>query len=158
METAFQQLDLMPNEQSTDPGLLKLESQFLDICSCSNLVDSALYLVPIFYNGQVFVRYMEKGMFKGFTSKFRSVLSAHFKIPVQKIVYWMVYTDKDFKEQSTRKYSGKNQVSRGYEQMMYRNKTSVGELVSSLRSKLDHLKSVIYVQKNNARPTHPEDR
>ena len=31
MESALQDLHLLPKEESTDPGLLKLESQFLDI-------------------------------------------------------------------------------------------------------------------------------
>jgi len=159
METGFQQLDLMPNEQTTDPGLLRLESQFLDLTSCTNVVDSALYLVPLFYNGKLFIRYMEVGMYKGFTSKFKNILARKFNVPPSQLLPWIVYTDKDFMESNLRrKYKGKNQTSRGFEQLMYKNKTSVGELVSGLKTKLDNLKCVIYIQKKNARPTHEEDR
>ena len=159
MESCLQQMDLMPNKDSSDPGILKLESQFLDMCSTCNVVDSALYILPVFHNGQLFVRYMEQGIYKGFTSKFKSVLTQKYNIPMTKFLPWMVYTDKDFFESSVRrKYSSKNQTSRGFEQLMYRNKTSVGELISSLKPKLCTLHCVIYIQKKNARPTHQEDR
>lgn len=159
MESSFQQMDLMPNQDSSEPGILKLESQFLDICSTSNLVDSALYIVPVFHNGQLFVRYMEQGIYKGFTSKFKTVLAHKYNIPMTKFLPWMVYTDKDFFESSLRnKYHSKNQTARGFEQLMYKNKTSVGEIISNLKPKLDTLHCVIYIQKKNARPTHHEDR
>ena len=42
MEEYFQSLHIMPNPESTDPGILKLESQVLDMCSTYNVVQSAL--------------------------------------------------------------------------------------------------------------------
>ena len=74
MEEYLQHLDL-PHQQLTDPGLLQLESQFLDLCSSYNVVESAIYIVPVYHNGKLFVRYMEHGVYKGFTSKFISALS-----------------------------------------------------------------------------------
>ena len=159
MEEYFQSLHLMPNPESTDPGILKLESQFLDLCSTYNVVQSALYIVPAYHDGKLFVRYMEQGIYKGFTSKFISALTSVYNIPSSKVFPWMVYTDKDFLEASIRrKYSGKNQTARGFDQLMYKNKNSVGVLVSNLRPKLDNLHCVIHVQMKNNRPTDKEDR
>ena len=52
MEEYFQSLHLIPNPESTDPGILKLESQFLDLCSTYNVVQSALYIVPAYHDGK----------------------------------------------------------------------------------------------------------
>ena len=54
----------MSNQESSDPGIVKLESQLLDFSSALNVVDSSLYLVPMFQNGYLFVRYMEQGIYK----------------------------------------------------------------------------------------------
>ena len=159
MEEYLQHLDLLPHQQLTDPGLLKLESQFLDLCSSYNVVESAIYIVPVYHNGKLFVRYMEHGVYKGFTSKFISALSDIYKIPTQNIFPWMVYTDKDFLEASIRmKYSAKNQTTRGFLQLMYKNKTSLGNLVTLLKPKLDNLHAVVGFQKKHHRPTEKEDR
>ena len=119
MEEYLQHLDLLSHQQLTDPGLLQLESQFLDLCSSYNVVESAIYIVPVYNNVKLFVRYMEHGVYKGFTSKFIYALSDIYKIPTQNIFPWMVYTDKDFLEASIPiKYSAKNQTTRGFLQLM----------------------------------------
>ena len=159
MEEYLQHLDLLPHQQLTDPGLLQLESQFLDLCSSYNVVESAIYIVPVYHNGKLFVRYMEHEVYKGFTSKFISALSDINKIPTQNIFPWMVYTDKDFLEASIRmKYSAKTQTTRGFLQLMYKNKTSLGDLVTLLKPKLDNLHAVVDVQKKHHQPTEKVER
>ena len=94
---------------------------------------------------------MEHGVYKGFTSKFISVLADRYNIPTKNIFPWMVYTDKDFVEASIHmKYSGKNQTSRGFLQLMYKNKTSLGNLVTLLKPKLDNLHAIVGVQKKTS--------
>ena len=53
MEEYFQHLDL-PHQESTDTGLLQLESQFLDLCSTFNVVESAIYIVPAYHQGKLY--------------------------------------------------------------------------------------------------------
>ena len=100
MKEYFQHLDLLSHQESTDPGLLQLESQFLDLCSTSNVVESAIYILPAYHQGKLFVRYMEQGVYKGFTSRFISDLTEKYNIPARNVFPWMVYTDKDFLEAS----------------------------------------------------------
>ena len=159
MENSLQQLDLLPHTDLKDPGILQLESTFLDIVSSKNVVDSALYILPVYNQGKLFLRYMETGMYSGFTTKFQPVLAEKFNIETTDIYPWMVYTDKDFSEQgSTRKYQQKGQASRGFKMMMYKNKDSFAARLQHLKPKLDTLKAIIYIQMKNARPSHHEDR
>ena len=76
MEEYFQHSDLL-HQQSTDHGILQLKSQFLDLCSSHNIVESAIYIVPAYHDGKLFVRYMEQGVYKGFTSRPISALTSY---------------------------------------------------------------------------------
>ena len=159
MENSLQELGLMPNQDVKDPGILQLESTFLDIVACKNVVESALYILPVFSQGKLFLRYMETGMYSGFTNKFQNVLANKYSIPTGSIYPWIVYTDKDFSEQGThQKYNQKGQASRGFKKMMYLNETSFASRLQKLKPKIDNLKAVIYIQMKNARPSHHEDR
>ena len=109
MEEYLQHLDFLPHQELTYPGLLQLESHFLDQCFSYNVVESAIYIVPVYHDGKLFVRCMEHGVCKEFTSRFISAFADRYNIPTKNVVQWMVYTDKDFVEASIRmKYSGKN--------------------------------------------------
>ena len=159
MEECFQNLHLLPNQECTDPGLLKLEAHFLDMCSSLNVVKSALYIVPVYHNGKLFLRYMEQGIYRGFTSHFLSAITSKYNVPFTNVYPWMVYTHKDFSESSIRmKYTGRSQTARGFGQLMYRNKNSVSSLVGKLKPKLDNLHCVIHVEMKDQRPTDKEDR
>ena len=82
---------------------------------------------------------MEQGVNKGFTSRFISAFTEKYNLQARNIFPWMIYTDKDFLEASIRmKYSGKNQTGRGFLQLMYKNKNSVGSLVTVPKPKLDN--------------------
>ena len=149
--------DLIPNENNRNPGLIQLEAQFLDIISSDNIVQSALYIMPILHQGKLFLRFMEKGVYKGFTSKFAPVIASNLDLDPTQIFPWIVYTEKDISEEAQRnKYSGK--TSTGFEQLMYRNKKSLGNLILGMETKLNQLNAVIYIQINNPRPNCPTDR
>ena len=157
METAMKNLNLLPHEINSNPGLIQLESQFLDIISSDNIVQSALYMLPIVHQGKLFLRYIEKGVYKGFTGKFSNVIASSLNLESTQIFPWIVYTDKDICEEKKRnKY--KERTSTGFEQLMYRNKKSVGNLILSMESQLDELNAVIYIQIKNPRPNRPTDR
>ena len=75
----------MLKQESNDPGIHKLESQFLDMCSTYNVVESLLCIMPAYHDGKLFVRYMEQGVYKGFTSNFISALTARYNILSSKV-------------------------------------------------------------------------
>ena len=99
----FKVYTLCPTKNQQILGSSSWRSQFLDMCSTYNVVQSALYIVPAYHDGKLFVRYMEQGIYKGFTSKFISALTSVYNIPSSKVFPWMVYTDKDFLEASIRR-------------------------------------------------------
>ena len=85
MEEYFQHLDLLPHQESTDTGLLQLKFQYLDLCSTFNVVKSAIYIVPAYHQSKLFVRYMEKGVYKGFTPRFISAFTEKYNIAARNV-------------------------------------------------------------------------
>ena len=69
MEQGLKNVNLFPTEDSPDNvGLLKLESQILSLIS--PFCDSALYICPVVRQDKLFIRYIEAGMYRGFTKNF----------------------------------------------------------------------------------------
>ena len=162
MEQGLKNVNLFPTEDSPDNvGLLKLESQFLSLIS--PFCDSALYICPVVRQDKLFIRYIEAGMYRGFTKKFLPVLAQKHLVSVENCFMWNVYTDMDIQEKSKKGKKGKTarykgHRTRGFQQLQYSNKTSVGHCLADVKKDLDPLKSVIYIQKQQARLTHDHDR
>ena len=158
MEMAMKSRGLLPssdNPQNTN--FLKFEWQFFGITASKHVCDSSLYILPVPAGDKLFIRYMEKGVYKGFTKKFLPVLMGKYNLTRQDTYLYNIYTDKDMAHESQlNKYEG--QATRRFYQFMYHNQTSVGHLLGSNNHVLKHLHGLAYLQKKNARPNKPMDK
>ena len=149
---------LLPsNENQSDTNLLKFEWTFFGMTASDNVCESSLYILPIPSLDKLFIRYMEKGVYKGFTKKFIPVLLEKYKIPAENVFLWNIYTDQDMSyEKNLNKYADSS--TRGFNRMMYRNTTSSGNLLGRVKNQLDQLHCLVYVQKRNTRPNVATDK
>ena len=119
MEMAMKSRGLLPssdNPQNTN--FLKFEWQFFGITASKHVCDSSLYILPVPAGDKLFIRYMEKGVYKGFTKKFLPVLMGKYNLTPQDTYLYNIYTDKDMAHESQlNKYQG--QTTRGFYQLMY---------------------------------------
>ena len=100
---------------------------------------------------------MEKGVYKGFTQKFLPVLLEKYNIPPENAYMWNIYTDQDLShENSLNKYEDRS--TKGFNQMMYKNTNSAGNLLGRVKHLLDPLHCVVYGQKKNTRPNVATDK
>ena len=138
-------------------NFLKFDWQIFGITASKHVCDSSLYILPIPAGNKLFIRYMEKGVYKGFTKKFLPVLTDKYNLTPQDTYLYNIYTDKDLDhERKLNKYQG--QTTCGFYQMMYNNKSSVGHLLGSNKHVLKHLHGLAYLQKKDARPNKPTDK
>ena len=58
MEQGLLHYELYSTETShhSNPGLIKMESSLLDIGANENVVQGLFYMVPVFYQGKLFIR------------------------------------------------------------------------------------------------------
>ena len=90
MEIALKSLNLITDQDMSNPRVIQLEFQFLDIIATDNIVHSALHLLPVVDQGKVFLRFIEKGICRGFTAKFTSVIASKFNVDTNQIFPWIV--------------------------------------------------------------------
>ena len=113
------------------------------------------YQCPVAAN--LFIRYLEKGVYRGFTKKFLPVLLQKYNIEEKDSYLLNLYTDKDMHHESQlNKYA--TQTTRGFYQMMYHNNTSIGNLLTGNQNALKDLHALVYLQKKNTRPNKPMDK
>ena len=96
-------LPSMDHPQNTN--FLKFEWNLFGISSSDNVCECSLYILPIPSKDKLFIRYLEKGVYKGFTKKFLPVLLEKYKFKPEDTFLWNVYSDQDIKhENSLNKY------------------------------------------------------
>ena len=72
-------LPTIENQKNTN--LLKFEWNFFGMTASDNVYQCSLYILPIPSVDKLFIRYMEKGVYKGFTQTFLPVLLEKYNIP-----------------------------------------------------------------------------
>ena len=151
-------LSILPSIDDTkNTNFLKFEWNLFSICSSDNVCESAIYIVPIPSKDKLFIRYLEKGVYKGFTKKFLPVLLEKYNYKEEDVFLWNAYSDQDMKHESTlNKYPDRS--TKGFNNLMYHNKTSVGNLLGQVKQQLDQLHCVLYTQKKNTRPNIATDK
>ena len=86
-------LPTIENRKNTD--LLNFEWNFFGMTASDNVCQCSPYILPIPSVDKLFIRYMEKGGYKGFTQKFLPVLLEKYNIPPENAYTWNIYTDED---------------------------------------------------------------
>ena len=148
-------LPTIENQKNTD--LLKFEWNFFGMTASDNVCQCSLYILPIPSVDKLFIRYMEKGVYKGFTQNFLPVLLEKYNIPSENAYMWNIYTDQDLShENSLNKYEDRS--TKGFYQMMYKNTNSAGKLLGRVKHQLDPLHCLVYAQKKNTRPNVAKDK
>ena len=147
-------LSILPSiDDPKNTNFLKFEWNLFSICSSDNVYESAIYIVPIPSKDKLFIWYLEKGVYKGFTKKFLPVLLEK----KEDVFLWNAYSDQDMKHESTlNKYPDRS--TKGFNNLMYHNKTSVANLLGQVKQQLDQLHCVLYTQKKNTRPNIATDK
>ena len=158
MERSMKNSSILPSiDDAKNINFLKFEWHLFSICSSDNVCESAIYIVPIPSKDKLFIRYMEKGVYKRFTKKFLPVLLQKYNYKEEDAFLWNAYSDKDMKHESTlNKYPDRS--TKGFYNLMYHNKTSVGNLLGQVKHQLDQLHCILYTQKKNTRPNIATDK
>ena len=139
------------------PIFLKFEWNLFSICSSDNVCECAIYIVPIPSKDKLFIWYLEKGVYKGFTKEFLPVLLERYNYKAEDAFLWNVYSDQDMKHKAAlNKYPDRS--TKGFNNLMYNKITSVGNLLGQVKHQLDQLHCVLYTQKKNTRPNIATDK
>ena len=149
------------------PGIIKLEHSLLKAAAIPEAVQGLFYMLPLYVDGKLFIRYMESGCYKGFLPKALEHLLESFPHPFhpEKIFPWKVYLDKDVKLQaSTSKSHTRTDPCRlynrqvGSEQKNQTNKSSIINQVEELQASLKDHHFLLLVHRRKPNPSKPTHR
>ena len=153
--------NLFETEQEDYPSVLPLESKLFDSASIENLLQGMLYVLPLLYNGNLFVRYIATGSYRGFLPQILDKIQQKTTIPSNRIFPWEVYTQKDLqlhKKSVTPKDLETTYTRKiGSQDSFKSNKKGVLPLLNQLKPKLDETYVIVFIHKckvNAAKPTH----
>ena len=76
-------------------GIGLLEQNLMDVGSCTQVAQGVFYILPIFHDNKLFVRYIETGVYCGFLQAALELLKKQYKVRDANILPWNVFTDYD---------------------------------------------------------------
>ena len=148
-------------EEQDYPSILPLETKLFDSASIENLLQGMLYVLPLLYNENLFVRYIATGSYRGFLPQILDKIQQKTNIPPNRIFPWEVYTQKDFllhrKSVTPKDLETTYTRKIGSQDSFKSNKKRVLPLLNQLKPKLDETYAILFIHKakvNSAKPTH----
>ena len=148
-------------EKQDYPSILPLETKLFDSASIENLLQGMLYVLPLLYNGNLFVRYIATGSYRGFVPQILDKIQQKTNIPPNRIFPWEVYTQKDFllhrKSVTPKDLETTYTRKIGSQDSFKSNKKGVLPLLNQLKPKLNETYVILFIHKakvNSAKPTH----
>ena len=156
-------LHLLFDTQDQDyPPILPLESQIFQVASIPDFLQGTLYVLPLLYHGNLFVRYIASGSYKSALPQILDKLQEKTKIPHNRIFPWEVYTAKDL-DLHRKKHSTSNMETTytrkvGSQDSSRSNKKSVLSLLRNIKPQLDETYTILFIHKAKANPAKPTHR
>lgn len=154
---------LFDTEQESYPPILPLESQLMETAGTPGLLQGLLYILPLLYQGKLFVRYITSGSYASLLPQILDILKKRTGIQERNIFPWQVYTPKDLflhGQKTGAKSDPSTTFNRkvGSQNSMRMNKKSVLGLLNGLKNKLDETYALLFIHKSKASPANPTHR
>ncbi|MCG8623683.1 MAG: hypothetical protein MJE68_17030 [Proteobacteria bacterium] len=151
------------NTETQDyPSVVPLESKIFEVASIPNFLHGCLYFLPILSGGNLFIRYICTGSYKGIVPKIIQKLQDVTGLEPNKIFPWELYTEKDLKMHSTTVPATNHETlytrKVGSEDSGKGNKKSILSIVNSAKLQLHKTYAVIFIHKAKANPSKPVHR
>ena len=154
--------NLFQTQEQDYPSLLPLEAKIFESAAFPNLLQGIVYVVPLLFNGNLFVRYLCTGAYQSAIDPILDILQTKTNIHKSRIYPWKINTLKDLQLQR-KTFSTSTNLETTYSRKVgsqdssKTNKTGVLPLLNDLKPQLDGIYSILFIHKakvNTAKPTH----
>ena len=155
------------NVNSTQPKAyplnIQLEYKIFEAVSTPDLLHGVLYLLPIFYQGKLFIRYICSGSYTGLLPQMITLLQKEYNVMDKDTYPWEVYTQKDIQMNSSKIGTPHHHPTTynrkvGSQNTAKSNKNSVFSLLNRCKPSLEESYSILFIHKMQAHPTNPTHR
>ena len=155
------------NVDSTQPKAyplnIQLEYKIFEAVSTPDLLHGVLYLLPIFYQGKLFIRYICSGSYTGLLPQMITLLQKEYNVMDKDTYPWEVYTQNDIQMNSSKIGTPHHHPTTynrkvGSQNTSKSNKNSVFSLLNRCKPSLEESYSILFIHKMQAHPTNPTHR
>ena len=155
------------NVDSTQPKAyplnIQLEYKIFEAVSTPDQLHGVLYLLPIFYQGKLFIRYICSGSYTGLLPQMITLLQKEYNVMDKDAYPWEVYTQKDIQMNSSKIGTPHHHPTTynrkvGSQNTSKSNKNSVFSLLNRCKPSLEESYSILFIHKTQAHPTNPTHR
>ena len=155
------------NVDSTQPKAyplnIQLEYKIFEAVLTPDLLHGVLYLLPIFYQGKLFIRYICSGSYTGLLQQIITLLQKEYNVMDKDTYPWEVYTQKDIQMNSSKIGTPHHHPTTynrevGSQNTTKSNKNSVFSLLNRCKPSLEESYSILFIHKMQAHPTNPTHR
>ena len=155
------------NVDSTEPNAyplnIKLEYKIFESASTPNLLQGVLYLLPIYYQGKLYIRYICSGSYTTILPQIITLVQKQFNVTDKDTYPWELYTKMDI-EMNQRRIGTPHHHPTTYNRKIgcqntaKSNKTSVFSLLNQCKPSLEETYSIVFIHKKQVHPNNPTHR
>ena len=138
-------------------GIIMLEQDLLELGATTSVAQGIFYMLPLKYQGRVFVRYLATGRYKTFLPTALKYVCDKYSVTQRDLMLWNVYTDKDIEMQEIKNLKRKTDVSTVYTRMVGKKKPSdlklcIRNQIAQIKGPLDKTLFMLFIHKALAKP------
>ena len=156
----FNLFNVDESEEKAYPLNIHLEYKLFEAASTPDLLQGVLYILPIYYQKKLFIRYICSGSYTGILPQVIGLLQTQFNVTEKDTYPWELYTQKDIQMNSTRIGTPHHHPTTynrkiGCQNTAKSNKNSVFSLLNRCKPILEETYSILAIHKKQANPTNP---
>ena len=159
----FNLFNVDETEAKAYPLNVQLEYKLFDCISTPDLLEGVLYILPIYYQEKLFIRYISSGSYRSILPEIIKLLQTQFNVTDRNTYPWQLYTEIDVQMNSSRigiPHHHPTTYNRkiGCQDTAKSNKNSVFSLLNKCKATLEETYSILFIHKKQANPTNPTHR
>ena len=162
-EGMFNLFNVDETESKAYPLNVQLEYKLFDSVSTPDLLEGVLYILPIYYQEKLFIRYICSGSYSSILPEIIKLVQTQFNSTDRNTYPWQLYTEMDIQMNCSRigiphHYPTTYNRKIGCQNSSKSNKNNVFSLLNKCKATLEETYSILFIHKRQANPNNPTHR
>ena len=162
-EAMFKLFNVDESQANNYPENIPLEYKLFEVASTPDLLQGLLYVLPIYFEEKLFIRYICSGTYKSILPAIIKLLQDQFKVNERDTYPWELYTEMDIQLNNSRigtPYNSSTTYKRkvGCENSYKSNKNCIFSILNKCKETTEETFTILFIHKARANPNNPTHR
>ena len=159
----FKLFNVDESQANNYPENIPPEYKLFEVASTPDLLQGLLYVLPIYFEEKLFIRYICSGTYKSILPAIIKLLQDQFKVNERDTYPWELYTEMDIQLNNSRigtpfKTSTTYKRKVGCENSYKSNKNCIFSLLNKCKETTEETFTILFIHKARANPNNPTHR